>query len=186
MSAPTNERQPPARRRSFAARVWGALRLDAAVFEEVEGDPAALAPAALVVLSGGLARGVGAYAQEGVFALIGSPLIGVAVWLSASLMIYGVGVRRFRYTSTYPELVRTLGFAAVPLWLLALCALAPALVATGLWVLLHAWATLALVVAVREALDVPTGTALAVCAIALGITLGVLFVMGFLFHTCAA
>ena len=36
-------------------------------------------------------------------------------------------------------------------------------------------------VAVREALDVPLDRALLVCALALGVTLGLIFILGFLF-----
>ena len=63
--------------RSFSRRLLGALRLDAWVYREVEADQGALAQAAVVVLHGGLARGIGAVGEEGLVGLVGGPLIGL-------------------------------------------------------------------------------------------------------------
>ena len=49
---------------------------------------------------------------------------------------------------------------------------------SGLWVLLHAWGTLALAIAVREAFGISTRRALALCLLVLGVTLALLFVAG--------
>ena len=43
---------------------------------------------------------------EGLVGLIGSPLVAVVVWLSAGVLIWGVGVKRFHYSADYPELLR--------------------------------------------------------------------------------
>jgi hypothetical protein len=64
---------------------------------------------------------------------------------------------------------------------LALCAAPLGGLEVGVQLGAHAWATLALVVAVREALDVSWSRALVVCGLALALTLGVLFVVSFLF-----
>ncbi len=165
---------------SFPRRLFGALRLEGAAFESVEQDPHSMSQAAALVVVAGLARGVGAFSSEGWPALLGSPVVAVAVWLASGVLIHGIGVRRFGYSSDYPELLRTIAFAAAPLLLLAGCALPLGGGVSWLWVGAHAWATLALVVAVREALDVPLDRALLVCALALGVTLGLLFVLGFL------
>jgi hypothetical protein len=166
---------------SFAGRILGALRLDGSVFEDVENDPGAMGQATLLVIAAGLARGVGALPEEGVWALVGSPLVAIATWLGGSVLIWGIGVKRFEYTSDYPELLRTLGFAAPPLLFLVLCALPIGVVALWVWFVAHAWATLVMVVAVREALDVTGIRALIVCALAFGVTLMLLFVVGLLF-----
>jgi hypothetical protein len=170
---------------SFGARFLGALKLDGNTFEAVERDLHALPQAAAVVVLGGLARGIGEVSSEPGSAriwveLIGSPLVGVIVWLVAATLIWGIGVRRFGYTSDYPELLRTLGFAAAPLVILVLTALPGGFVGSLIWVLAHGWATLALVVATRAALDVPSAQALFVCVLALAATLGALFVAGLL------
>jgi hypothetical protein len=165
---------------SFGRRVLGALGLRASVFEDVEGDAGALGQAGLLVLLAGLARGVGFFEQEGLIGLLGSPIVAVVVWLVASLLIWGIGVRRFAYSSDYPELVRTLGFAAAPLLLLVLCVLPLGGFEPALWIGAHVWACVALLVAVREALDVTMSRALVVCALALGVTLAVFFAAGLL------
>ena len=77
-----------------------------------EADRAALGQAALLVILASVARGVGAFEAEGLIGLVGSPLVGLGVWLAGSTLIWGIGVKRFGYTSDYPELLRTVGFAA--------------------------------------------------------------------------
>ena len=168
-------------RRPFALRFVGALRLDARVFSEVEADPSALAQATVLVVLGGIARGVGAIAEEGLPGILNGTLFGVAIWLAAAALIWAIGVRRFEYTSSYRELLRTLGFAAAPLVFLALCALPLGPLADVVWSIAHAWAILALVVAAREALDVSTQQALVVCVLSLLVALALLFLLGILF-----
>ncbi len=155
-------------RRSFPRRLLGALRLDAAVFEELEHDPAALAQAAGVVVLGGLARGVAAFGVEGAVGLVGSVLGALVAWFASTAVVTAVGVRLFHGTSSFEELLRTLGFAAAPLLWLVLAALP---LGSATWIVLlgaHAMALAAFVVAARQALDVDTTRALAVCACALG------------------
>ncbi len=179
MTAGSVSEVPPARR-SLPARMFGAMRLDASVYEEVEEDGGALVQAGLVVLLAGLARGVGALPQEGWIGVAGSPAVGLVVWLVAATLIWGVGVQRFGYSSDYPELLRTLGFAAAPFVWLVVCVLPLGAVERAIQALVHAWAILALVVAVREALDVSNTRALTVCLMVLAITFGLLFLVGLL------
>jgi hypothetical protein len=166
---------------SFAWRFSGALRLGGAAFADVELDRHAMGQAISMVVIAGLARGVGAFEAEGWVGLFGGAVVALAVWLCAGVLIWSVGVRHFGYDANLPELLRTIGFAAAPLVFLALCA-AP-LEGLEVWVQLgaHTWASLALVVAVREALDVSWNRALVVCALTLALTLGLLFVVSFLF-----
>jgi len=159
------------------ARAWGALRLDASVFAEVARDPRALAQAAALVGIGGLARGLGAFPQEGWIGLLGSPVVAVLVWLVGGLLIWGIGARMGQ-APDLPELLRSLGFAATPFALLPVAALAPPPWVAVWWALVHAWGTLALAIAVREAFGIPTGKALVICLVALFSTLALLFVAG--------
>ena len=168
-------------RRPFALRFLGALRLDARVFSEVEADPAALLQATGLVVLGGLARGVGALGEEGLPGIVVGTLAGILIWLAAAALIWAIGVRRFEYTSSYRELLRTLGFAAAPLVWLALCALPLGPLALVVWWVAHAWAILALIVAAREALDVSTQQALVVCVLSLLVALALLCLLGILF-----
>ena len=159
----------------LAVRWWKAARLDARVFTEVATDPSALAQAALVVAVGGIARGVGAFSEEGWLGMAGSPAIGAVVWIVAAVLAWEIGARWTGVRSDFPALLRALGFAAAPLIALGGCAWLSGWPRTLWWVGCHLWATLAFGIAVRSALDVSPVRALVVCASALGMTLALLF-----------
>ncbi len=165
----------------IASRVSRALRLDRGVFEEVEEDAGALPEAVVVVILAGLSRGAGVVPSEGWISLVANPIAALLLWSVAGLIIWAVGVGRFEYTSNYRELLRTTAYAASPLLFLATCALVPGPPALAINVLAHAWAALALVVAVREALDIATTRAVWVCLIALAVGLGLIVLGGILF-----
>jgi hypothetical protein len=154
---------PSPARHSFMERVIGALRLDAATYEEVEHDETSLGQAAGVVVLAALAAAIGAASRGGggaVGAVFGS-LIG---WLVSTAFIWVIGVYWMKHSSDYKELLRTLGFASAPnvVAVLGIVPLlgGPATLAAFLWSLA------AFVVAVRQALDVTTGRALWVCVLA--------------------
>lgn len=152
--------------RSFLERVLGVIRLDAAVFDEVEHDPSAMGQAALVIALAALAQGVGGITSGGVAALIGGLMAGFLGWFLGAGIVWLVGVKVYEHTSDYGELLRTIGFASAPQLLLVLgvLPLGPlrALLHLGVAVLL----VVVYVVAVRQALDVSTGRAIWVCGVA--------------------
>jgi hypothetical protein len=159
-------RPDPSRRRSFARRVIGAVALDASVYAEVEHHPAAIVQAAVIVALAGVARGLVALATGDPFGVTASLVIAFASWGIVTALLWLVGVVFDHDTSTFLELLRTVGFAASPLILLVLAALpllsapAPVLVIKAL---LHVAAAVALVVAAREALDVSTRRSIVIC-----------------------
>jgi hypothetical protein len=165
-------RPDPSRRRPFGRRVIGAAVLDASVYAEIEHHPAALAQAALVVALAGVARGLVALATGDPFGVTASLVIAFASWGIVTALLWLVGVVFDHDSSTFLELLRTVGFAASPLLLLVLGALpllsaaAPLLV---LKALLHVAAAVALVVAAREALDVSTLRAIVICGSVLAV-----------------
>ena len=165
-------------RRSFAARFAGALRLDASVFEEVEHDAGALPQAALVVALAGLARGIEMYSEQGWVGAAAGLVAAFVLWLAVTAAVTAIGVRMLRCSSSFLELLRTLGFAAAPLVALVICGLPLGTVGTALSVLIHAVALGALALAVRQALDVDTTRALIVCAGAIGFGLALLLLLG--------
>jgi hypothetical protein len=181
MAIPGSDPDRVVRRRSFPARLLGALKLDASVYEEVEHDPSALAQAALVVGLAGLARGIGALAQEGLGGVVAGLAGGFLIWGVCAAVIWLIGVKSFGYTSDFRELLRTLGFAAAPLLWLVIGAVPLELVARVAWPIAHGLAILALVIAARQALDVSTGHALWVCVLAVALGLLVLLLLGILF-----
>jgi hypothetical protein len=154
---------PAPARHSFVERVIGALRLDAATYEEVEHDESSLGQAAGVVVLAALAAAVGA-ATRGGGGAVGAIFGSLAGWLVSTAFIWVVGVRWMNHTSDYRELLRTLGFASAPqlLFVGSGIPLLGTLIAAVAW----GWGLAAFVVAVRQALDVTTGRALWVCVLA--------------------
>lgn len=150
-------------RHTFVERLLGALRLDAATYEEVEHDESALGQAAGVVVLAALAAAIGT-ATRGDGGAVGVVFGALAGWLISTAFIWVIGVRWMNHTSDYRELLRTLGFASSPQILFVASGI-PALgvlIAAVAW----GWGLAAFVVAVRQALDVTTGRALWVCVLA--------------------
>ncbi len=162
--------------RSFGERLFGALKLDASVYEEVEHDPTALAQAAAVVAIGAVAQAVTALAVIGVAATLNAILSAFLSWLLAPAVVWAIGVKMMEHTSNFPELLRTLGFASAPKLLLVLGVI-PLL---GWLAALVAWVMVAIayVIAVRQALDVETGRAVFVCLLAVGLAVMVSVLLG--------
>ena len=140
-------------------RVLRALQLDPRLFEEVEHDHSAGPQALLVVLLASLAGGVGNLLAAALLGETARPLemllimaAGFAVaWLVWSFVMMAVGTSLFGGVADMGEMQRTLGFAAAPGLLMVLPGL-------GL-VLGVVWSLVAMVIAVRQALDFTTGKA---------------------------
>jgi hypothetical protein len=147
-------------RRSFWDRVYGALTLDATVFREVEHDEDALAQAAVVVLLASVARGLG------LGNLSYSIIAGFIAWFVAAAVVWIVGVKILEHTSDYKELLRTLGFAAAPRIALILGILPIGPLRGLLWLFVLFLIVVTFVLAVRQALNIPTDRAVFVCIVA--------------------
>ena len=148
------------------ARLEGVLRFQPAIYREIEADPHAIPQAFAVVVATAVLVGLGVGTLLGIFLGLGGA---IALWIAATLLIWGVG--RFA-VGTHVELTRLLrgtGFAYV--WFgLMLFANLPLL---GFW---FAWAAVGLVLAsrpraTREVFDTDTARALLVCCVALGVPL---------------
>ncbi len=141
---------------SLVNRMRGAALLDVATYETVEHDTSATGQAAVVVALAAVASAIG-NAFRGGPGLIGALvayLIGWAVW---SGITYLVGTRVFRGTASWGELLRTVGFAQAP-GVLLVAAIVPGLgwlvrLAVAVWLLVTG------LVAIRQALDIPTDKA---------------------------
>ncbi len=154
--------------RSFVDRLIGAARLDSSVYEEVEHDRDATAQAAIVVVLGAIAGGIAAIGELGVAGLIFGVLGGLVGWAVYAWVTYFIGTKLLAGSETsadWGEVARTLGFANAPriLLLIGVVPVLNALVGTivGIWVLVTT------VVAVRAALDIGTGRAIAVAVLGL-------------------
>ena len=148
--------------RSFTERMVAAARLDVSLYNEVEHDPSATAQAAGVVALAAVASAVGGLGGPS-SGVIGGVLAAVLGWLIWAGVTYLVGEKLLGGTASWGELLRTLGFAQAPgvLYVGALLPLVGWLV-RGVVVV---WILLAGIIAIREALDVSTGKAVATAVI---------------------
>jgi mannose/fructose/N-acetylgalactosamine-specific phosphotransferase system component IID len=100
---------------AFGDRLIRASRLDASLYEEVEGDQSATGQALAVVVLASLATGIGA----------GGGLRGLAIgliawllgWYLWSVLTYWIGTRLLPESGTQAtlgEMLRTIGFAQAP------------------------------------------------------------------------
>ena len=172
-------------RNSLLQRLIGAAALDAAIYEEVEGDSAALPQAFAIVVASSLAAGIGAggFATVTVSGVLTYSAIALVSWAAWALITFEIGARLMPEPQTrvdVGQLLRTIGFASTP-GLLRVLGIMPA-VSMPVFAVTTVWMLLAMVVAVRQALDYrSTGAAVAVCAlgwilsIAIAVVLGVLF-----------
>jgi len=153
--------------RSFLQRALGAARLDADVYEEVEADTGATGQAAWMVTLSAVAAGLGSIGNHGLSGVVWYTLWALASWYIWAAIAYWIGTRLLPGAHTeadHGQLLRTLGFSSAP-GLLRIFGLFPPL--AGFVFLLSAlWMLVAMVVAVRQALDYcTTARAIAVCAI---------------------
>ncbi len=152
---------------SLVERMVGAAKLDPATYEEVEADQTATPQAMLVVVLANLAAGVGALRLVGFGGLLVATLISLVGWYVWAFVTYFVGTRFLPGPKTEADmgqLLRTLGFSASP-GLIRVLGIIPA-IAPLVSLLAAVWMLVAMVVAVRQALDYEnTGRAVAVCLI---------------------
>lgn len=135
-------------------RMLRAARLDAHLYEEVEHDTSATGQAMMVVVITSLAAGIGTITATGIWGLVAGVLGGLLGWVILSGLTYFIGVTLLKTPhtdATWGQLLRTIGFAQSP-GMLAVFGFIPwigavILFGTGVWVLV------AVVIAVRQALD---------------------------------
>ena len=169
---------------TFLRRVLSALALDPKVFEEVEADRRATGQALLVVIAAGIAAGIGnAGVGSGAATIVVVVALGsIAAWAAWASLLYLIGTRIMPERTTSADLgqvLRTLGFAAAPGLFRAF-----EIFGGTRWFVLpltSIWMVLAMIVAIRQALDYTT-TARAVALSLLGwaISFGVALVIGLL------
>lgn len=170
---------------SFLQRIIGASALDAAIYEEVEGDPSATTQAFAVVILSSLAAGVGAHGlgEQTLSSVVFISIVSLLAWAAWALVVLQIGSRLLPDPQTQVDLgqlLRTIGFAASPGLLRVLGAMPaatiPVFVGTSVWMLV------AMIVAVRQALDYrSTAKAVAVCLFGWVLALTIAIVLGLVF-----
>jgi hypothetical protein len=152
---------------SFKDRIIRASKLDVRLYEEVEADTGAMGQAMLVVILSSIAAGIGTFERGGLTGiLIGTigTLIGWYIWAYLTFFI-GTKLLPEPETSSNPgELLRTIGFSSAP-GLIRVLGIIPGL-AGLVFLIASVWMLVAMVIAVRQALDYKsTLRAVGVCVI---------------------
>jgi hypothetical protein len=148
-------------------RMVRAAKLDVSLYEEVESDRDAMRQAMGIVLLASLAAGIGNFAHGGTVGLIGGALAALLSWYIWAYLTYFIGTKFLPEPQTHStpgELLRTLGFASSP-GILRLLGVIPGLMGI-VFVAAAVWMLIAMVIAVRQALDyTSTARAVGVCVI---------------------
>lgn len=152
---------------SLQDRILRAAKLDVELYEEVEADREAMGQAVLVVLLSSVAAGIGSITRGGLGGILFGTIFSLFGWYVWAYITYFVGTKYLPGSETKAdlgELLRTIGFSSSP-GLIRVLGVIPGL--TGLvFFLASIWMLIAMVVAVRQALDYDsTFRALGVCAI---------------------
>jgi len=175
----------PRGQRSFASRVIGAAALRSATYEEVEADHGATVQAAVVVAASSLAAGIGArgFGAGGPADVVFFTVVAFMAWVAWAFVVFAIGARLLPEAQTRAdvgELLRTTGFAAAP-GLIRIAGLWPP-VTTAVFVVATVWMLLAMIVAVRQALEyTTTRRAIAVCVFGWILAVAIAAAFGFFF-----
>jgi uncharacterized membrane protein required for colicin V production len=138
----------------FLDRMFRAAKLDVKLYEEVEADKTAMGQAMGVVILSSLATGVGIIPQTGISGILLAILAALAGWFLWAFLTYFIGTKLLAEPQTrvdYGQLLLTIGFSSSP-GLIRLLGIIPGLAAIIL-VFASVWMLIAMVVAVRQALD---------------------------------
>lgn len=151
----------------FIDRMIRATKLDAQVYEEVEADKSAMPQAVGVVVLSSLAGGIGFMQETGLTGLVFGAALSLAGWYIWAFVTYLIGTKLLPEPQTSAdlgELLRTIGFSSAP-GLIRVFAFIPGF-GMIVYVIATVWMIVAMVVAVRQALDYQsTYRAIGVCLV---------------------
>ncbi|MBI4209851.1 MAG: YIP1 family protein [Deltaproteobacteria bacterium] len=151
----------------FFSRVMRAAKLDVQLYEEVEADRSATRQALLVVILSSVAAGIGRVGAGGMGGFFVGGALSLIGWVIWAYLTYLIGTKLLPQPQTEADvgqLLRTTGFSSAP-GILRVLGIIPGL-AGILFFVTSIWMLIAMVIAVRQALDYTgTGRAVAVCLI---------------------
>ncbi len=151
----------------FVNRMIRAAKLDVHLYEEVEADKGALGQAMGVVILSSVAAGLGLFRTGGFEGLVITTIAALFGWYLWAFLTYLIGTKLLpepQTHATHRELLRTIGFASSP-GLIRVLAMIPSL-APFVLLVAGVWMLVAMVIAVRQALDYrSTLRAVGVCVI---------------------
>jgi len=152
---------------SFPNRILGASLLRSATYEEIEADRDADGQAFAVVMLAAAGAGIGSIENAGGLGLLTFALATVGGWYIWAYSAFLIGTRLLPSKETVAdqnELLRVIGFSAAPGILRVFMLIED--IALPVFVLCNVWMLVAMVIAVRQALDyTSTLRAVTVCAI---------------------
>lgn len=164
---------------TFPQRAIGAARLEVPVFEEIEADRAATGQALIVVVASSLAAGIGLTSSLYNAPVLHRVMLALLLWVFWAIATYIVGVYLMpepQTSTSVGELLRTIGFAASP-GILRILGVIPG-IGGLIYIISTAWMLVAMVIAIRQALDyTSTARAAVVCVITgmIGVLMAALF-----------
>jgi hypothetical protein len=161
---------------SFTNRIFRAAKLDVHLYEEVEADRSAMRQAMLAVILSGLAYGIGSISRGGALGVALGVVMGLVGWYIWAFIIFFIGTKLLPETQTKSnvgELLRTLGFASAP-GLVRVFGIFPG-VDKLVFPVAAVWMLVAMVIAVRQALDYKTiWRAVIVCLISFAVQFAII------------
>ena len=151
---------------NFGNRIIRAAKLDVALYEEVEADKSSLGQAMGVVILSSIAAGIGS-TSAGILEMLIGVVVALTGWYIWAYLTYFIGTKFLPEPQTkadHGELLRTIGFSSSP-GLIRVLGVVPVM-REIVFLIAAIWMLVAMVIAVRQALDY-TGTlrAIGVCAI---------------------
>jgi len=160
-------------------RMIRAAKLDVHLYEEVEADTGAMGQAMTVVVLSSVAAGIGSISAGGIRGVVVGTILALIGWYIWAYLTYLIGTKLLPEPQTktdHGELLRTIGFSSSP-GLIRVLGFIPVL--GGLLMFAGSiWMLVAMVIAVRQALDYKsTWRAVGVCAIGWVIQMVILVVV---------
>jgi hypothetical protein len=144
-----------------------AAKLDVQLYEEVEADRDAMGQAVAVVVLSGVAAGIGNAASGGLSGVVIGTIGAIVGWYVWAFLTYFIGTKLLPEPQTradHGELLRTIGFSSAP-GLIRVLGVIPGLMGF-VFLVASIWMLIAMVIAVRQALDYQsTWRAIGVCLI---------------------
>ncbi|RMF92009.1 MAG: hypothetical protein D6734_13250 [Candidatus Schekmanbacteria bacterium] len=152
---------------NFKDRIVRASMLDANLYEEVEADKGAMGQAMAVVVLSSVAAGIGVIGKGGISGILTGAVTAIIGWYIWAYLTYIIGTKLLPEPQTKAdvgELLRTIGFSSSP-GLIRVLGIIPGL-AGLVFSVASIWMLVAMVIAVRQALDYnSTLRAVGVCVI---------------------
>lgn len=148
-------------------RMVRAAKLDVQLYEEVEADTTAMGQAVAAVVISSVAAGIGSIGRGGIPGIVVAAVLALVSWYIWAYLTYFIGTKLLPEPQTEADagqLLRTIGFSSSP-GVIRVVGIIPGISAL-IFLASSVWMLVAMVIAVRQALDYrSTLRAVGVCVI---------------------